>query len=377
MDKLSELLTKSDSEYLQQIVDEDYNLNFEVENCILDLDQFCESIVPLKHDEKEKETYQEQMQKMMMTQIEQQHQMMVQMQTDRKNTSAVKLPKLDLDMFYGNKINWWEFWDSFESIVHRNTKLSNIEKFNYLLSKLGGEAKRALAGLARTNDNYSIAVGILRERYGNKQEIIDLHYKEMLNVHSPTTKVESLRFFLDKVEKTLRSLEMLKENVNQHVFVSMIRTKLPEDVLRQLEIIKGAKNEWTVDSLRDHLRDYITACEKSDKGKSDRVHGGQFNSVNRGIKKDGALPTNTWNKDFHNQHHFQKFRSSADTFVANETVHNKPVCRYCAENHWSDMCTRFATLEERKNRIRGSCYRCLKDGHGIRECKSNKKCVSK
>ncbi|XP_060589617.1 uncharacterized protein LOC132744845 [Ruditapes philippinarum] len=39
------------------------------------------------------------------------------------------------------------------------------------------------------------------------------------------------------------------------------------------------------------------------------------------------------------------------------------------------MCTRFATLEERKNRIRGSCYRCLKDGHGIRECKSNKRCV--
>ncbi|XP_060565357.1 uncharacterized protein LOC132724504 [Ruditapes philippinarum] len=197
MDKLSERLTKSDSEYLQQIVDEDCNLNFEVENCIIDLDQFCESTVPLKHDEKEKETYQEQMQKMMMTQIEQQHQMMVQMQTDRKNTSAVKLPKLDLDMFYGNKINWWEFWDSFESIVHRNTKLSNIEKFNYLLSKLSGEAKRALAGLARTNDNYSIAVGILRERYGNKQEIIDLHYKEMVNVHSPTTKVESLRFFLD------------------------------------------------------------------------------------------------------------------------------------------------------------------------------------
>ena len=146
-------------------------------------------------------------------------------------------------MFYGNKINWWEFWDSFESIVHRNTKLINIEKFNYLLSKLGGEAKRALAGLARTNDNYSVAIGILRERYGNKQEIIDLHYKDMLSVHPKTTKVESLQIFVDKIEKTLRSLEMLNKNVNQHVFVSMIRTKLPEDVLRQLELSKGAKTE--------------------------------------------------------------------------------------------------------------------------------------
>jgi hypothetical protein len=82
-------------------------------------------------------------------------------------------------------------------------------------------------------------------------------------------------FFLWIKFKKLK--QWLKENVNEHAFVSMIRTKLPEDVLRHLEIITGATNEWTVDNLRDHLRDYITACEKSDKGKSDKMHAGQLN----------------------------------------------------------------------------------------------------
>ena len=45
----------------------------------------------------------------------------------------------------------------------------------------------------------------------------------------------------------------------------MIRVKLPEDVLLQLEMLKGAKRKWTVYSLRDKLLEYITAREHSAK----------------------------------------------------------------------------------------------------------------
>ncbi|KAH3809769.1 hypothetical protein DPMN_138148 [Dreissena polymorpha] len=75
----------------------------------------------------------------------------------------------------------------------------------------------------------------------------------MLSIQAPSYKVESLRSFMDNIEKHLRSLEVLGENVNQNLFVSMI-TKLPEGVLRQLEISKGADVEWEVKSPRTHLR---------------------------------------------------------------------------------------------------------------------------
>jgi phage-related protein len=131
-----------------------------------------------------------------------------------------------------------EFWDSFESAVHNNKKLSSVEKFNYLKSKLQGDAK--YSGLNLSNENYDVAVKTLKERFGNVQDVIDMHYNQMINLWPPINKTVSLRIFLDKLIKHLRSLEVLKQDTKQNVFVPMVRSKLPEDVLLQLEIQKGS-----------------------------------------------------------------------------------------------------------------------------------------
>ena len=76
---------------------------------------------------------------------------------------------------------------------------------------------------------------------------------------------------MDTFDKHLRSLEMFGESMDQKIFVSMIRAKLPEEVLRQMEFNKGAKEDWGVDNLRHQLKDYITACEKANK-KNDEIY---------------------------------------------------------------------------------------------------------
>ena len=83
----------------------------------------------------------------------------------------------------------------------------------------------------------------------------------MINLYPASNTTSSLRNLLDQLEKHLRSLEVLKQNLKQDV----IRAKLPEDVLLQLEMLKGAKRKWTVYSLRDTLLEYITAREHSEK----------------------------------------------------------------------------------------------------------------
>ena len=122
------------------------------------------------------------------------------------SATAVKLPKLDIITFNGNKLQWVEFWDSFESAVHENDKLSPIDSFNYLKGRLAGEARNAEAGLSLSNENYNAAIGILKERFGDRQEIIDLHNKRLLNLFQAKNTTESLRIFLDKIERHLRSL---------------------------------------------------------------------------------------------------------------------------------------------------------------------------
>ena len=56
----------------------------------------------------------------------------------------------------------------------------------------------------------------------------------MMNLQAPTHQFESLSTFMDQIEKHLRSLEVLGENVNQNSFVPMITSKLPLRILRQL-----------------------------------------------------------------------------------------------------------------------------------------------
>jgi hypothetical protein len=48
----------------------------------------------------------------------------------------VKLPKLTLRAFNGDITTWTTFWDSYESAIHKNSELSDIDKFNYLKSLL-------------------------------------------------------------------------------------------------------------------------------------------------------------------------------------------------------------------------------------------------
>ena len=141
----------------------------------------------------------------------------------RQNT--VKLPKLKLTSFRGDKLKFKEFWDCFETTIDQNPTLSRVEKFNYLMSTLGGDAKDTIAGLSISKENYPIAVDMLQERYGNTQTVVNAHYVELINIPVDTNKTVHLRTYND-LEKHLRSLEALGQNSNQDVFIAMIASKL-------------------------------------------------------------------------------------------------------------------------------------------------------
>ena len=89
---------------------------------------------------------------------------------------------------------------SFDSAIHSNTDIANIDKFNYLKSLIKGPAARAIQGLILTNDNYDTAVKILEERFGKRQQIVSAHMDELLKIPSCTNnKAHSLRLVYDKM----------------------------------------------------------------------------------------------------------------------------------------------------------------------------------
>ena len=98
----------------------------------------------------------------------------------------MRLPKISLPHFKGNPVYWTAFWDSYESAIHLNSSLSDVDKFNYLKSLLERSAYDAIAGLTLSSANYREAIDILKRRFGNRQMIISRHMDILLNL-APVT----------------------------------------------------------------------------------------------------------------------------------------------------------------------------------------------
>ena len=92
--------------------------------------------------------------------------------------NASRLPKLTLPTFEGDSLEWKT---SFDSAVHSNNVLSDVQRLNSLRAHLGGEASRAIAGFPLTSANYRQSVGLLRDRFGQPQRIVNAHMQTLMN----------------------------------------------------------------------------------------------------------------------------------------------------------------------------------------------------
>jgi len=76
----------------------------------------------------------------------------------RNNITSVKLPRYELMRFEGVILRWQEFWNSLKALIHNNSALQLVDKFNYLKVQLEGTVKDVIGGLDITNANYEVAV---------------------------------------------------------------------------------------------------------------------------------------------------------------------------------------------------------------------------
>ena len=79
-------------------------------------------------------------------------------------TVEVKLPKLDLPSFSGDRLEWMTFRDLFSASIHNNSNLTGAQKLQYLKKALQDEALAVVKQFACTDGNYIKAWGLLENR---------------------------------------------------------------------------------------------------------------------------------------------------------------------------------------------------------------------
>ena len=89
------------------------------------------------------------------------------------NAPAVKnsLPRIEIPRFNGDFLQWDNFWGLFDALVHSRVDVPIIVKFHYLLQAVVDEPKELIRGLQVNASNYSVALGLLQDRYNDQSKV--------------------------------------------------------------------------------------------------------------------------------------------------------------------------------------------------------------
>ena len=264
------------------------------------------------------------------------------------NSIRARLPKLEVRKFSGKVEEWQEFWDSFQSAIHTNGALADVDKFSYLKGLITGSAKAAIAGFALTSLNYASAIELLTKRYRKDTLIRRAHISELLNVQTVFSARDSsrLRTLLDAVETHYRGLEALgvDEASYSDIVVPSLLRKIPEAV--RLTITRGeAHTEW---SMKEHLE----ALEKE-------IELREEYQTTQNKERDDERPPERRKK--------WSGPPTANLFLTRQ----EEACAFCLGGHLHEDCRKIEDIKERKKCIIkfGRCFNCLKKGHRARECR--------
>ena len=94
------------------------------------------------------------------------------------SSGASGLPKLKLNEFSGDPLEWPEWSGLFDVVVHQKS-ISDTEKMQYLKNSLTSKAKEAISGMGFSSQSYYHAWDILCEKYGRSDFIVDAQFKKI------------------------------------------------------------------------------------------------------------------------------------------------------------------------------------------------------
>lgn len=238
--------------------------------------------------------------------------------------------------------------------MDNNSNLNDALKLEYLKCQCEGAAYQAIAGLELTNENYELAVKILKERFGQRQDILNAHMDALLYINAVhrNADISELRKFYDTVETHSRGLQSLgvDEQAYGTVLVNVLLKRLPEDIqlfVSRKMAEKDDGSDWKLPQLLEILKVEIEAREKCSHGKREPK------------RNTGA--------------HY----ATAATLTTG--VKNKPKCTFCQGEHGTVDCRVVTSVQERRNILRksGRCFLCIRRaGHLAKDCDASIKCFA-
>ena len=205
-----------------------------------------------------------------------------------------------------------------------------------------------IAGLAITDDSYNIAIRILRDRYDNASKQTNVLLQRFHTLPTPKHNPKDLRTFLTEYRKVKTQLScVLDFQQSELVIKSIFVRKLTFQTFDKICDIY-VTHDFTLKQMETDIQHIIDKLEQTVLALGEKAN----------VKQVGvnSQPTNHQAKQ------------------SNQKANQR--CSYCSSDHYSHECTKYKTVNSRKDRVMSLklCYNGLTPGHSSKTCRSTKTC---
>ncbi|MCP9264089.1 Integrase core domain containing protein [Dirofilaria immitis] len=233
--------------------------------------------------------------------------------------------------------------------TERNDTIS--KSHNSEFAPVTGDALQAVRGYDITPENYNVIRTVLVENFGQLYTIKRSLYNELYS----SKKNES-------IERILRQLEAMGENLEQSSIEIIIESRLPAWILEKIYQQKEQES-WSVNKLRQLRGELVLRSEE--------------------VMRIQSLNTTK------NQEPVKSKSKPFSRFIPNETsaltvsipkskakgIKTKRPCTFCNKDHWDNVCQVYSTVKQRTERLKELkvCLNCFYNSHKTTDCKSRKR----
>lgn len=270
-----------------------------------------------------------------------------------ESKSIALLPRVELPRFEGEIKEWENFRDRFDSLIKKDSSLTDADRMHYLNSVLKGKALETISHLRVTAANFPIAWEILTDEFDNKRELTIAHLKSLISLPSIIrTAPDSYRDLRARLITTVQSLKNLDRSPDScfDLVILLATEQFDSETKREWDFKLSEHNNYP--SLEDLLKFLQTYA------------------------KAGATESNANSKVAQHKQTGAKRKSSK--LASHSGVTKTGNCIACSSDHLLYRCDAFRelTVENRFKLVKENnrCINCFSPKHLLANCTNKWRC---
>ena len=279
--------------------------------------------------------------------------------------------RVDLEIYSGRAVDWFEWIELFHALVHRTSK-SPGEELAILKRNVRGDTADIVYGLGGGEGAYKDALRRLKSTCGSRSVMRAVHLEALNREEAPKGDPASFRRYAEKVRTHLFNLSYIGEAGHADIIERLAQKLQIQDRLAWNDGRRGGLEHRTINEFGVWLCARASAYQNAYSIAAD-----QYQKPNQ-TPRHQQQQTSYGSKRNVPAHH------GAGTFFrqegkVEENQEAEEHCFKCEGAHLLHTCTFFKALpvSDRTTFVmrRGLCFCCLGIRHNARDCKEKKSCT--